>query len=142
MPKESFILNDFSGGINSKVNPRDIQGNYVDSVDASIEGRDAKKGQLVECVNAEVYINGSIRVGGGPNATDLYSGIYGSTSNTAITPGMGFFSYPTDYGSNMIRSLDFGGVATSYWVFTNNHGAETYTFPSVGEYAEVGEGDG
>ena len=88
---ESFILNDFSGGIYSKVNPIVIQGNYVDSVDASIEGRDAKKGQLVECVNAEVDINGSIRVGGGPNATDLYSCIYGSTSNTAITPGMGFF---------------------------------------------------
>ena len=74
MPKESLILNNFSGGINSHSSPRDIESNKS-STESRIEGYDEKGGQLSSLYNAEIDRAGVIRVSGGANDEKVYSNL-------------------------------------------------------------------
>ena len=69
MPKESLILNNFSGGLNSHDDRRDIETN-MSSTESRIEGYDEKGGQLCDLKNAEVDKAGLIRVSGGESIED------------------------------------------------------------------------
>lgn len=102
MPKEIKVLNNFSGGINAEVDPRDIQDNEVSS-ESKIEGYDDKGGQFAKLYNAEVDNAGIIRVSGGASSQNVLNDIQNISFHWGINniaDGMKAFSTSLDLSIN------------------------------------------
>ena len=81
MPKKYKVYRDFSGGLNSKTNPKDIEDN-----------------ELVEASGVTVDRKGLIRTAQPSNAAGSDSKVGGITNHSAtIAPGRGLFSFKSDY---------------------------------------------
>ena len=117
MPKESLILNNFSGGVNTLADPRDIQGNYTATTDSSIEGRDAKKGELAQCYNGNVSANGTLTVSGS-YITSGAPTLFEDLANYVIVPGQSLISIPSDYSYNILHNSTFNVNITDDWTAT------------------------
>jgi hypothetical protein len=106
--KEVLTLNDFSGGLNTYSLDRDIKTPGKDPSEANNIlnsflqlGEGGKGGQFTQLWNAEIDIDGVLRVSGGTNSSHV------ATYGQAIYPdgliqGGGLFAYPSDYTLNLL----------------------------------------
>ena len=83
MPKQEHIINQFHGGLNTQLNSSDI-------------------GQNQMCRATDVFVGypGRIEMMGGLTEVD----IFGTPPNVAVTPGLGLYTFRSDYGYDGVVS--------------------------------------
>ena len=121
MAKEVLTLNDFSGGLNTYSLDRDIKtpGKDPSAVNNILSsflqlGEGDKGGQFTQLWNAEVDIDGVLRVSGGISSTLV--GAYGQGRYPdGLIQGGGLFSYPSDYSLNLLEEGILNDGLTNHW---------------------------
>lgn len=139
MPKESLILNNFSGGINSNSSPRDIESNKS-STEARIEGYNEKGGQLSDLKNAEVDKAGVIRVSGGESSTDIISDL-NLSSLVEYVNNSNIFSSPIDSKFAFFSNDDFVFDGSQWIIDSGNSTHEFSKSPSITPSNQVDTND-
>ena len=118
MPKKDVLqIKNFSGGVNSYSEPRDLQENEFQILD-----------------NAAVDEQGIIRVSGGLELKDNIN-IEQPINSTLSSPGKGLFSYLSDYSALPISTinsyLEHGSTTADAWGVVDVDGDGTWEFGAI-----------
>ena len=118
MPKQRYIIRDFSGGMNSKRDPRDLQENecaFIQNMSIDALGKIKTAGKLYTHIENQ------------DGSTDLGEYIVERTAGLTGGGGYGLFYFESDHSRDSENTITETKSGTALTIHASNDGAINFT---------------